>query len=203
MRTLKIALAIVTAAAGIEAQIPVPQTQGGFGIANIPLVYLGAGGRNNLPAGNQGLLDIQQSWYGNSFGLRPYLYYWNGVSRAALPTSPSYANPGEVKPVGELPPQLVAPDNGKGGAEWADVRASFASASAKVSEARRSVEELRARLAALGQSPRSSMVSGVATAEAALKAAQERMTAGNLEESTREITRAAYLAAQILKEFGR
>ncbi len=210
MRTLKIALAVVSVAAGLQAQVRAqpPSVRGGLGIANVPLVFFGAGmARGNIinPGqinSNQGLMN-QQSWYWNSYAMRPYMYYWNGVSRQAIPTSPSYENPGTVQPVGELPPQLTAPDNGKSGAEWADVRFSFTGASAKVSEARRSVEELRARLQALGQSPRANLVSGVSTAEAALKTAQERMTAGDLEESVREIQRSNYLAAQVLKEFGR
>ncbi|MEO8099472.1 MAG: hypothetical protein ABI811_17370 [Acidobacteriota bacterium] len=136
-------------------------------------------------------------------GLNGY-YYWTPQSqRTTDDPGPSYANPGQVRAVGELPATLQAPERPGASAEWVDARSSFNAASAKVSSARRAVEELRARLEALGQSPRANVIANTANAEAALKLAQEYMTSGNLDESLREIQRANYIAAQVLKEFGR
>jgi len=159
-----------------------------------------------MPGGSSGnnnyLNQVQQGWYWNSYALRPFIYYGNGTVTNSMP-SPSYANPAAVQPIGELPAPLRAPDKGKRGPEWAEVRSSFDAASAKVSEARRAVEELRARLRAIGQTPRAELTTRASTAEAALKTAQERIDEGDLEESTREIQRSNYIAGQVLKEFGR
>ncbi|MEP6963117.1 MAG: hypothetical protein ABI995_13640 [Acidobacteriota bacterium] len=136
-------------------------------------------------------------------GLNGY-YYWTPQSQVRqVPAGPSYANPAAVRAVGDLPAALVAPERPGASEEWADARSSFTAASAKVSSARRSVEELRARLESLGQSPRANIVSNMANAEAALKSAQDQMSAGNLGASLTEIQRANYIAAQVLKEFGR
>ncbi len=171
-------------------------------MANLPLVFLGpgvnAGGALGL---NRGLMN--QRWYGGFNNMQPYIYYWNRYSSNPVPTSPSYANPGAIQPVGELPPPVTAPDNGKSGAEWMEARSSFAAASAKVSEAVRAVEELRARLQAIGQSPRAELTSRASTAQAALTTAKQRMEEGDLDETVREIQRSSYIAAQVLKEFGR
>ncbi|MEI9813204.1 MAG: hypothetical protein WDO18_11360 [Acidobacteriota bacterium] len=133
-------------------------------------------------------------WYG--------YYYWNQYMNRQTAPEGTYENPSAVKPVGELAPALVAPTT-PSTEDWDDVRSSFTSASARVASARQAVEELRARLAAMGQSPRANLVSNTANAEATLKSAQELMTAGNLERSRTEIRRASDLAGVVLKEFGR
>jgi energy-coupling factor transporter ATP-binding protein EcfA2 len=136
-------------------------------------------------------------------GLNGYYYWTPGAGTNPVPTGPSYSNPGPIRAVGALPAPLQAPGQLNASEEWTDARVSFTAASAKVSSARLAVEELRARLESIGQSPRANLSTNTVAAEAALKLAQERMTAGNLEESLREIQRANYLAAQVLKEFGR
>jgi hypothetical protein len=98
-------------------------------------------------------------------------------------------------------PESVASTEDK--ADFGDLRARFASASAKVTSARQSVEEIRARLASIGQTPRAETLSRLTLAEAALSQAQARMAAGNLAEARDEIRRADYVAQQVLKEFGR
>jgi hypothetical protein len=185
---------------------------GGFGVRN----RAGIGSMNGM---NSGIYN--GSYYGstNSLSTSGYLlspgfgglngyYYWNpSMNNRATPQGPSYENPGAVRAIGEIPPALQAPTKPSGAtgneADWADARLSFAGASAKVSAARLAVEELRARLEAIGQSPRANLTSNTAAAEAALQSAQAAMAAGNLEESAREIQRSNYLAAQVLKEFGR
>ena len=145
--------------------------------------------------------------YGGQFGNLGWggYYWWQPTwnQPQAAPSGPSYANPGTVREVTHLPAPLVAPERPDASAEWAEARTSFNAASARVSAARQAVEELRARLEAIGQSPRANLLTGTASAESALKSAQAAMAAGQLEESTREIQRASYIAGQVLKEFGR
>jgi hypothetical protein len=147
-----------------------------------------------------------RGYYGNY--MNPYLGYGYGygyVNPYVYPQQApvgTYANPDQVKPVTDLPPTLIAPETPKSD-EWADARTSFASASARVSTARRSVEELRARLAAMGQSPRANILTNMETAEAVLRSAQDAMTAGDLARSQTEIRRASDIAGIVLKEFGR
>jgi hypothetical protein len=136
-------------------------------------------------------------------GLNGYYYWTPGTATNPVPTGPSYENPGPVRAVGALPAPLQAPEQPNASEEWNDARLSFTAASAKVSSARLAVEELRARLESIGQSPRANLATGTTSAEASLKMAQERMAAGDLEGSLREIQRSNYLAAQVLKEFGR
>jgi hypothetical protein len=208
MRTLNIALALVSVVTGVLAQAPARLNTGRIGLGNVPLVMWGAGSMStpnssgNLNA--SGLLN--GGWYWNSYATRMSPFYWGlGVNSVAnnVPTGPSYANPAAVQAANEVAAPLTAPNNGKTGAEWADARSSFSSASAKVTQARTAVEELRARLKAMGQSPRAALITNTATAEAAIQSAQSFMAAGNLEETLREIQRSNYLAAQVLKEFGR
>lgn len=158
------------------------------------------------PAGGQqpgfwlgtGIGNLGMGWGGSSWWWQPN---WNQAP--AAPAGPSYANPGAVRAVANLPPPLAAPEPAGAGTEWAEARTSFNAASARVSAARQAVEELRARLEAIGQSPRVNLLTGTASAEVALKTAQDAMAVGNLEATTREIQRANYLASQVLKEFGR
>ncbi|MEO5922761.1 MAG: hypothetical protein ABIR70_02940 [Bryobacteraceae bacterium] len=206
MRIAGIALTFVFALSGAFAQAPAPRNGGQVGrvgLGNVPLVMWGSGGNLSTPNSSGNL----NGWgYWNSYATRLYPYYWGvGANATAnnLPTGPSYANPAAVLAAKEVAAPLIAPDNGKSGAEWADARSSFASASAKVTQARTAVEDLRARLAAMGQGPRATLITNTATAEAAIKSAQSYIASGNLEETLREIQRANYLAAQVLKEFGR
>ena len=211
MRPLNTALAFLFLATGASAQVPGQRNSNinPVGMGNIPLVMLGAG-RNgaatNMSTPNSAG-NLNGNWYWNSYANRVYPYYFMGLGANAaannVPSGPSYANPGAVGPTAEIAAPLVAPANGKTGAEWADARSSFASASAKVTQARTAVEELRARLKALGQSPRASLITTTASAEAAIQSAQTFMAAGNLEETLREIQRSNALSAQVLKEFGR
>lgn len=211
MRPVRIAIAVLITLAGMEGQAPNPP-----GIPPLLAPIPGTGVNRNfaIPFGvgvQNGAYFYQRSSYPRAYsqsagfnGLTPYYYWWNSAAQNNnVPTGPSYANPGTVRTVGELPPALEAPKVGAGSPEWTEARTSFTAASAKVSSARRSVEELKARLEALGQSPRPSITTSLTSAEMALQLAQERMTAGNLEESMKEIQRANYLANQVLKEFGR
>lgn len=188
----------------------------GSAIANLPLFFFGGLGRTGGipgagpvggPLNGFGMGSSLRGFYGNN--LNPYLggglgwgYYpnpWVYPQQAPVGT---YANPDVVKPVTDLPPTLIAPETPKSDA-WADARTSFASASSRVSTARRSVEELRARLAAMGQSPRANILTNIDTAEAVLRSAQDAMAAGDLERSQTEIRRASDIAGVVLKEFGR
>jgi hypothetical protein len=138
----------------------------------------------------------------------PFLYsgwygaYINGNQAAAAPASPSYANPAVVQPAAAQPAPLEPPPM-PAGAEAAELRSSFASASVSVSAARAALEDVRSRLAAIGQTPRANLAASVASAEAALKLAQQHMTAGALADARSEIQRSGYIARQVLKEFGR
>ncbi len=204
--SVKITLALVLAASGAFAQAPGQRNigrVGRVGLGNVPLVMWGSGTSLSTPNSSG---NLNSSWFGNSYATRMYPYYWGMGANAAtnnVPAGPSYANPSAVQAANEVAAPLIAPDNGKSGTEWADARSSFASASAKVTQARTSVEELRARLQAMGQSPRATLITNTATAEAAIKSAQSLMASGNLDDSLREIQRANYLASQVLKEFGR
>ena len=209
MQALRISVALLALAAGIEAQVPNRAVGRGVpvgpGIANVPFVMFGTPGVPNSAGNLNGTLGWNWGgYYGSGSRFYPYLYYTGWAQQQQnLPQGPSYANPAAVQPIAAQPAPLQAPATGGTSAEWTDARTSFNGASVKVSTARQAVEELRARLAALGQSPRASLTAGVAAADAALRAAQDRMTAGNLEESLQEIQRANYLASQVLKEFGR
>jgi hypothetical protein len=171
--------------------------------------YFGSGYYQQLvnPRVNSGI-------YNNSAAaLNPWLYgsylwggYWNRPADQ-IPASPSYSNPAAVQPAEQVA-QLETPNKPPAigqaqQSEWAEVESAFQSASISVVAVRQAVEDLRARLAAMGQAPRANLTTGAANAEAALKRAQQQMSAGALKEARAEIQRAGAMARQLLREFGR
>jgi hypothetical protein len=79
----------------------------------------------------------------------------------------------------------------------------FESATMRVATARRAVQDHNNRLQAMGLPPDADLVSNITAAEAALKAAQEAMTARDLDATRDGIRRANILARSVLNILSR
>lgn len=86
---------------------------------------------------------------------------------------------------------------------WDEARMFYASASARVAEARRAVEEHNKRLQDMGINPDTDLVSNIAAAEAALKSAQEAFDARDLDAARDAIRRANILSRSVLNILAR
>lgn len=182
-----------------------------FGGAAPGRLLFGSAGRSAFGSSGFGAFNrFGFGGYGQGYGFgNPGGIWFTPYSIQQLnsgPTAPSFANPAPVKELGELPAPLATParpSTVSDSAAWKDLQSRFSAASADVSAGRRSVEELRNRLAAIGQSPRAELDTRIALAETELALAQDEMTAGNLAEARSAMQRARALAQQVLKEFGR
>ncbi len=123
-----------------------------------------------------------------------------GASAPDRPAPEPPVAPPNVQPEPEQVQQAVRSPEEQ--AQWDDLEDRYSLAAAHVDTARSLLEDHSARLAAMGQSPRSDLLSGVTNGQLNLERARHEIEQGNLERARELVKRADAFASRVLKQLG-